>query len=270
MTTKLVKRDTIEVNGTRLYHEVRGDGPPVVCISGATGDAGHFEPLAEHLADAYTVLTYDRRGNGRSPRPEGWTTTSVEEQIDDLVALVEALGLEAPVALGNSAGGLILVGALHHRPDALRGAVVHEPGLTSVAPSASSETEEFMASIGEAAGDPDAQMAAGFRWQGIDLGDVAPDLVARLTVSNAEVFWPIELPAFSAFEPDEDVLASLDIPVHAAYGRETPLRWQKEAAEWVAQATGGPLHVLPGGHMGSYMQPAEFADALRPILASMT
>jgi alpha-beta hydrolase superfamily lysophospholipase len=38
---------------------------------GATGDAGHFERLAKLLADGFTVVTYDRRGNGRSPRPPG-------------------------------------------------------------------------------------------------------------------------------------------------------------------------------------------------------
>lgn len=38
----------------------------------------------------------------------------------------------------------------------------------------------------------------------------------------------------------------------------------------MARATGGPLDVLPGNHMGFYPQAAEFAEALRPILASMT
>jgi pimeloyl-ACP methyl ester carboxylesterase len=32
-----------EVNGANLYHEVRGSGPPVLFIAGATGDGGHFE-----------------------------------------------------------------------------------------------------------------------------------------------------------------------------------------------------------------------------------
>lgn len=62
---------TIRVNGTKIYHEVRGDGPPVLLVMGATGDAGHFETVADLLADEFTVLTYDRRGNGRSSRPDG-------------------------------------------------------------------------------------------------------------------------------------------------------------------------------------------------------
>jgi pimeloyl-ACP methyl ester carboxylesterase len=61
---------TVRVNGAELYHEIRGSGPPVLLIMGATGDGGHFDTLADLLADEFTVVTYDRRGNGRSP-PSG-------------------------------------------------------------------------------------------------------------------------------------------------------------------------------------------------------
>jgi pimeloyl-ACP methyl ester carboxylesterase len=46
----------------------------VLLIMGATGDGGHFDKLADRLADEFTVITYDRRGNGRSPVPTGWQT----------------------------------------------------------------------------------------------------------------------------------------------------------------------------------------------------
>jgi len=59
------------VNGAELYYEIRGSGPPVVLIMGGTGDGGHFDTLADFLADEFTVVTYDRRGNGRSPVPPG-------------------------------------------------------------------------------------------------------------------------------------------------------------------------------------------------------
>ena len=60
-----------EVNGIRIYYEKRGRGPDVLFVSGATGDAGHWAKVADILADAYAVITYDRRANSRSPRPAG-------------------------------------------------------------------------------------------------------------------------------------------------------------------------------------------------------
>ena len=75
------------------------------CSSSAfTGDGGNFKTLAGLLADEFTVICYDRRGNGRSPRPAGWATTSPEEQADDAAALLTALGLAPAAVYGSSAG----------------------------------------------------------------------------------------------------------------------------------------------------------------------
>ena len=76
------------MNGTSLYYEVRGNGPPVLFVSGATGDAGHWAGAAAALADEFTVVTYDRRGNSRSPRPPGWNEAPLTEQADDAAALL--------------------------------------------------------------------------------------------------------------------------------------------------------------------------------------
>jgi hypothetical protein len=76
-------QDIVVVNGTTLYYELTSTGPSVLCIAGTTGDAGHFAQVAARLADEFTVVIYDRRGNSRSPRPAGWTQTSVPEQAED-------------------------------------------------------------------------------------------------------------------------------------------------------------------------------------------
>jgi pimeloyl-ACP methyl ester carboxylesterase len=78
------RQESVVVNGTMLYYELTGTGPSVLFIAGTTGDAGHFARVAAWLADEFTVVTYDRRGNSRSPRPAGWTQTSVPEQAEAL------------------------------------------------------------------------------------------------------------------------------------------------------------------------------------------
>ena len=97
---------SLSANGTELYYEIRGTGPPVLLIMGATGDGGHFDVLADLLADEFTVVSYDRRGNGRSPAPTGWTTTSPEEQADDAAALCDELGTVSTAVFGTSSGGI--------------------------------------------------------------------------------------------------------------------------------------------------------------------
>src|SRR5829696_4738255 len=112
---------TITVNGTELFHEVRGTGPPVLLIMGATGDGGHFNRLAEMLADEYTVVRYDRRGTGRSSRPPGWVTTSPEEQADDAAALLSALGLAPAAVFGTSSGANFARALVVRHPATVRG-----------------------------------------------------------------------------------------------------------------------------------------------------
>ena len=66
---KLRCRESLST-GPSSITRVRGTGPPVLLIMGATGDGGHFDELADLLADEFTVVSYDRRGNGRSPVPD--------------------------------------------------------------------------------------------------------------------------------------------------------------------------------------------------------
>ena len=84
---EVAETTSVGANGTSLYYERQGTGPPELLIAGSTGDAANFTRAAALLANEFTVVTYDRRGNSRSPRPAGWTTTSVGEQADDAAAL---------------------------------------------------------------------------------------------------------------------------------------------------------------------------------------
>jgi pimeloyl-ACP methyl ester carboxylesterase len=119
----------VEANGARIYHEVRGSGPPVLFVAGSTGGAGHFERVARLLSDEFAIVTYDRRGNSRSPRPEGWESTSIEEQSEDAAKLMEALGIARAAVFGTSGGAIIVLDLVIRHPELVRGAIVHEPRM---------------------------------------------------------------------------------------------------------------------------------------------
>ncbi|BCU80827.1 hypothetical protein JIR001_06100 [Polycladomyces abyssicola] len=62
----VTKKGTLQVPGANLYYEVRGTGPVLLMIHGGGGDADKLLHVANHLANRYTVVTYDRRGHSRS------------------------------------------------------------------------------------------------------------------------------------------------------------------------------------------------------------
>ena len=96
----------IQIGDVKLYYELHGpEGAPVlvlnngVIMNAATSWTFQTATLAKH----YRVLQYDCRGQGQSEHPEGPYT--MELHADDLVGLLEALGVESAHIAGISYGG---------------------------------------------------------------------------------------------------------------------------------------------------------------------
>jgi pimeloyl-ACP methyl ester carboxylesterase len=105
--------------------DLGGEGTPVL-FAHATGFHGKvWEPLAAHL-DVFHGYSFDERGHGDSPAPEGfefeWTGFA-----DDALATLDGFGLERPYGVGHSAGGAALLMAEAARPGTFRALYVWEP-----------------------------------------------------------------------------------------------------------------------------------------------
>jgi pimeloyl-ACP methyl ester carboxylesterase len=262
-------QDVVVANGTTLYYEVQGTGPSLLCIAGTTGDAGHFTQVAAHLADEFTVVTYDRRGNSRSPRPEGWTRTSVPEQADDAAALMRALRLAPGAVFATDAGGRIGLDLLIRFPHLLRGVILHDPVLPSVLHDAARLTDAVQAAIYQgfqAKGLPGGVEAV-FRYVAGDaaVAAIPPQTLERM-LQNAEAIFTIERsPDFASWCPAEEAMAAVTAPVALLVGGES-LGFIGEMAEWLAPRLKVPVGTAPGGHAAYFDRAPELAEALRPIL----
>lgn len=264
----------VAANGARLYCELRGGGPSVLFISGATGDAGHFKHVASELADEFRVITYDRRGNSRSPRPAGWTTTSIAEQADDAAALLDALAARPAVVFGTSGGGTILVDLICRHAAALKGAYVHEPVLTTKSPHGAELGAHIqqLVEAGLARGGLRSAQELFLRWAGTDevYDAMDGDLRERL-LANGEVFFRLELERFVSYVPDSQAIQHARVPIVVSGGAEnrgTPL---VEGGEWLAAQLARDLVWTPGHH-APYWHPGQsgaFAEALRPHLRAL-
>lgn len=262
----------LEVNGTKLYHDVRGAGPPVLLIMGAPGDSGHFERLVELLADDFTVVTYDRRGNGRSPRPAGWASTSAEEQADDAATLLEALGLAPAAVFGTSLAGVIALCLVLRHPRTVRGAILHEPAFWSlfddpddVKARAGAVVAEGMRSGGsEQAMERFYRFVAGdANWEGLDRG------LRRRVLACAETYLEVERGAFASYLPNEATLAGIATPIELLVG-DRSLPEFAQAAGRLAERLGIEVTRTPGTHFGYLDHPVELAETMRPFLRAVS
>jgi pimeloyl-ACP methyl ester carboxylesterase len=96
-------------DGTQIAFQGSGQGPALVLVDGALCYRGSSPntPLAEALAEHFTVYTYDRRGRGESGDTAPY---AVEREIEDLEAIIEAAGGSAAV-YGISSGAALALEA---------------------------------------------------------------------------------------------------------------------------------------------------------------
>ena len=107
--------EIIDVGGHPVHAVVRGEGPDLVLIHGASGSTRDYTfSLLDKLAANYRVIALDRPGLGYTKRLHARGETLVE-QADLLSKAAQTLGAEKPIVLGHSFGGAVaLAWAVHH------------------------------------------------------------------------------------------------------------------------------------------------------------
>lgn len=117
-----------KINGVSLYWELTGSkDEPLVLVHGSWGDHHNWDGVVNELSKTFRVLTYDRRGHSQSERLNERGNT--EQDVSDLIALIEHLGLSPAHIAGNSFGAAIALKTAARRPDLFQTLVVHEPPL---------------------------------------------------------------------------------------------------------------------------------------------
>ena len=258
----------VSANGAQLYYELRGAGQPLLLIMGASGCGGVFDRFADILAGERTVVTYDRRGNGRSPRPTRWDTTSPQEQADDAAALLDALGLTPAVVFGTSSGGIFALAMLMHHPEAVRGAILHEPALFALFDDPGevrATVTEVVAGGMQAGGLPTAferfirLVATDANWERLD-----PRVRQRM-LASAGTYFEKEVGRFDTYLPDDQALAGISTPVQILVS-EGSIPYFAQAAQRLAERLGIETTRTPGTHFAYLDHPDELAQTVRPFL----
>jgi 3-oxoadipate enol-lactonase len=106
-----------------LYWEQAGEGPPVVLVHEAVADSRMWDPQWETFPHSHRTIRFDQRGYGRSPLEPG-----VISHAQDLVVLLDAVGLERTSLVGGSLGGRVALEVAVAQPDRIEKLVLLNPG----------------------------------------------------------------------------------------------------------------------------------------------
>jgi pimeloyl-ACP methyl ester carboxylesterase len=197
---------TLEARGVEIAWTERGEGPAVLLIHESAATSAIWSPVAEALATRARAISYDRRGWGDSTAPEEYRRTTVEEQSEDAVALVESTGASPAAVVGAGLGAVIALDLLLRRPDLVAGAILIEPPLLQLLAAATEALSHDRRRL---------EMAAGAREDviGLYLSGALPALGAEVSRIPDEV-------SAAARERPASVIAEMGI----AAGWQVPLR----------------------------------------------
>ncbi|ASO21674.1 pimeloyl-ACP methyl ester carboxylesterase [Actinoalloteichus hoggarensis] len=93
-------------NGTSLYYEVHGAGPPLLLVHAISAGAAMWRPQVEHFAATHRVITFDAPGVGRSGPIRGSRGT-LPAMAADVVDLLDHLAVARAAVCGVSFGGIL-------------------------------------------------------------------------------------------------------------------------------------------------------------------
>jgi pimeloyl-ACP methyl ester carboxylesterase len=133
-----------ELDGLRLSYERAGSGEPeLLFVHGWCCDRTAFQPQFNHFAQTHLVTALDLRGCGESDQPEGGY--EIRDFADDLAQFCGVVGIEKPVVVGHSLGGMIAVELAARYPSVPRALVLVDPGPIDPLP----ETVKFFSAAAE-------------------------------------------------------------------------------------------------------------------------
>ena len=121
----------IDIGHITLNCADTGEGPAFVFIPGLVGlyDAWSFQ--LEHFAQNYRCVTFDHRGTGESDKPTGPGAYSTQAIADDVIALMDTLGIDKAHIVGTSTGGCILQNLALDHPERVRACIFNNTWVTA-------------------------------------------------------------------------------------------------------------------------------------------
>lgn len=263
-----VRANGLSFHVNRFRSGPAGDRPVVVCVHGlaVVDNASSSFVLGFHLATDAEVITYDLRGHGRSSAPS--SGYGVADHAEDLLALIDALGIARPVHLvGFSYGGAITMLAAMRAPERIASVTL----LDGHVPVAGWEDALFglVKDFARWQQEAETRGLTGEQFEDlviervIDRFRATPRRAAAVARRVRRLFESTTLREDMRNETvfDKEDFSRIDCPVLGIYGDQSDLYWLTDRLPALVRDV--TIHTIPGAdHVGVFWR----IDEIRPLI----
>jgi len=257
-------RHDVRLPSVLLAHDVAGTGEPVLLLHAGVADRRVWQAQWEPLAERFRVIRCDLRGFGETPIPPGSYSNT-----DDIIALLDHLGVEQAAVVGSSFGGRVALELAASHPERVSRLVLLCPAFAGLDPTpdaaAFDEREEALAEAEDLDGLVELNVAT---WLGPEADDAARDFVRQMQRRAFEVQLaadaePVQ-PEMVRVEVDPTQIACPAVIVAGRHDMDLFLAIAAHLAETMPRAR--LVELDWAGHLPGLERPGETTDLILDAL----
>lgn len=269
----------IEVNGINVHYKIYGEGEPTfLLLHGFGASLFSWREVTAPLAEFGTVIAYDRPAFGLTERPltwEGENPYSQEAQVELVVGLMDALGIERAILVGNSAGGTISMLTALKYPQRVQSLILADPAVYAgggapawIRPLLRTPQMRHLGPLFARQIQTRGPELIELAWH--DPSKVTPDILEGyqkpLRVADWDkALWELTLASRESGLADR--LGEFDLPVLVITGDNDRIVPTEQSVRLADELPNAQLAVIPQcGHLPHEERPAEFMQAVTDFL----
>ncbi|ASB61785.1 hydrolase [Bacillus sp. A053] len=257
---------TLQVPGANIHYQARGTGPIILLVHGGGGDADKFHHVANHLANWYTVVTYDRRGHSRSNLAHQVENYRVETHSDDAHRLLAKITNKPAYVFGSSSGAVIGLDLCIRHPEQVRVMISHEPILLQLLHGNElKQAEQFMEDLKKNHRGEVTKLIAR-----LEIDEQSKNVLTKRLLGNSTYFTDYEIQGILNYTLDiealKTVFTSASVKIIPAGGSASRELFPYRCANALAEHLETELVEFPGNHTGYTMHHKEFSERLHDML----
>ncbi len=274
----------IEIDDLQVHYKISGEGEPaIVLLHGFASSTFAWREAMEPLSSYGTVIAFDRTGFGLTERPlrddwEGESPYSADAHAELTIDVIEALGFDQAVLIGNSAGGSIAIDVARNYPDRISAlvlvdaAVYYEPGPPSWAmwilqtPQFKRLAPLFVRSLAD-----HGEVLLDFAWHDPSLvtpeiweGYIKPTRIHNWDTAFCQLMLTSNPPHL------EDTVSELTMPVLVVTGDDDRVVPTQHSIRLASEIPGAELAIIEDcGHLPQEECPEAFLHAVTAFLSAL-